>query len=76
MEILPTPGPSRDVRWRTAGVDELKAVSATPWTLRNIEEPVTIEFGADKEKHDDAAEASPMVPRRLKITMTTLKEFG
>ena len=60
-------------RWK---VEELKAVSATPWSLRSVEKPSVIDFGIEKEKHDLPSESAPIVPRRLKITMGTLREFG
>ena len=60
-------------RWR---VEELRGVSATPWTLRSTDAPSSTDFGAETEKHAAIAEAPALVPRRLKITMTTLKEFG
>ncbi len=60
-------------RWR---VEELKAVSATPWSIRNVDEPSTIDFGAETEKNDVPTESTPIIPRRLKITMGTLRDFG
>ncbi len=57
-------------------VGELKAVSATPWSLRNTSEPSRIDFGDETEKHEAPAENTPIVPRKLKITMGTLRDFG
>ncbi len=60
-------------RWKA---EELEAVTATPCSLRNIDAPDSTEFGDKKAKYDVPLENAPMVPRRLKITMKTLQEYG
>ncbi len=56
--------------------DALEKVVSTPWSLRESAEAVKVDFGAEVPKHPAPEEAEPPLPRRVKITMNTLREFG
>ena len=59
-------------RWSKEAIESLKV---TPWNLRSTHKAKRIELGEAVPKHvhvDDKV----VIPRRLKITMKTLREFG
>ena len=53
----------------------LQEITVTPWSLRRRELPRTVELGEPTEKHEPPQATAPSNPRRLKITMQTLKEY-
>ena len=54
----------------------LGKITVTPWSLRAVKSPDRIELGEEVEKHANVEEESLANPRRLKITMKTLKDYG
>ena len=59
-------------RWDRAAVESL---TITPWSLRETSGAKRVELGEEAPKHD-VAEDKVLVPRRLNITMTLLRQFG
>ena len=60
-------------RWHP---EVLEKITVTPWSLRAIKSPDRIELGEEVEKHANVEEESLANPRRLKITMKALKDYG
>ncbi len=60
-------------RWRA---EDIKAITATPWSLRAPKEPVRVDLGEAVPRHEPQPTGDLPVPRRLKITMKLLNEFG
>ena len=60
-------------RWN---VDNLKNIVVTPWSLRMPAAPERIDVGPAVEKHKPPIEEVVSNPRRLKITMKTLTDYG
>ena len=56
--------------------EKLKAISVTPWSLRAATAPPRVDVGPAVEKHAEPAPDVPPIPRRLKITMKVLQEYG
>ena len=56
--------------------DKIKAITVTPWSLRAVSAPARVEVGPAVEKHAEPAPDIPPLPRRLKITMKLLNEYG
>ena len=53
----------------------LADITVTPWSLRRREEPRAVELGERVSKHEEPTAALPSNPRRLKITLQTLKQY-
>ncbi len=60
-------------RWDAEAV---KAITCTPWSLRPRPGVVRVEMGPPVEQHEPAAPAAPALPRRFKITMKILRDYG
>ena len=60
-------------RWES---EKLKAINVTPWSLRAATAPPKVDVGPAVEKHAEPTPDIPPLPRRLKITMKTLQEYG
>ena len=53
----------------------LENIVVTPWDLRPRAAPHAVELGEPIQKHEPPSAAAPSNPRRLKITMQTLREY-
>ena len=62
-----------ETRW---DAEQLKNVSCTPWSLRSVRTAQRVDFGDPVERALKADEPVAANPRRLKITMDTLREHG
>ncbi len=60
-------------RW---DAESLKAITATPWSLRSRSAPERIELGPAVERHEATQDDAVPMPRRLKITLKVLEEYG
>jgi hypothetical protein len=60
-------------RWDEA---KLQGVKATPWSLRATSSPAAMELGQPVPKDAPPQDDAVPLPRRLKITMKVLEEFG
>ncbi len=60
-------------RW---SAEAITGITATPWSLRTSEAPRRVELGDRVEKHEDLPDAQVPMPRRLKITLKTLEDYG
>lgn len=56
--------------------DKLKAITVTRWSLRVAAAPVRVDVGPPVVKHDEPKPDTPPIPRRPKITMKTLADYG
>ena len=56
--------------------DKLEGITATPWTMRDRAKTVRMELGEHVDKHLPPEPDAPPLPRRLKITVQTLKLYG
>ena len=59
-------------RWNK---EVLAGITATPWSLRRREAPKAVELGDRVVEHDKPKDPLPSNPRRLKITLQTLREY-
>ena len=64
--LLRRPGADR---W---SAERLKAITATPWSLRASSSPAAMELGQPVAKDAPSADDAIPLPRRLKITMKIL----
>ncbi len=60
-------------RWRA---EDLKGINVTPWSTRTIKEPTHVELGPEVEPHPQPEPEIAVNPRRLKITLKTLEQYG
>ncbi len=60
-------------RWNA---ETIKAIVATPWSLRSVANPERIELGKPVEKDEKPQDEQIPMPRRLRITIKTLEEYG
>ena len=60
-------------RWRA---EDIKAITATPWSLRAPKRAIRVELGDAVPRHEPQPTGDLPVPRRLKITMKILNDFG
>jgi len=60
-------------RWN---MEKAKGIVATPWSLRASSAPAAMELGQPVAKDPVAPERAVPLPRRFKITMKILEEFG
>ena len=60
-------------RW---DLEKIKGIVVTPWSLRASSAPGAMELGQRVAKEPAAPEDAVPLPRRFKITMEVLEEFG
>lgn len=56
--------------------EELKSITAAPWSLRPMRRAERIDMGPTVELHPKLPAEAPSDPRRLKITIKTLTTYG
>ena len=60
-------------RWNA---ETIKAIVATPWSLRSAANHERIELGKPVEKDEKPQDDQMPMPRRLRITLKTIEEYG